>query len=189
MRLIDVVQLSSSKFLNMYKLKLITKSGKPKDYFVASRRTIDKLSCKTKKHNICDGVMILPITEEGEIVLLKQFRPAIGDYLYELPAGMVDQGETVEEAAKRELYEETGLACISYEEIIKPSYSSVGISDETTAIVKMKVKGEITNKNIEDDEDIEVFKIKLKDAAEFVRKNNFSIKSAIILTFLKGEHI
>lgn len=188
MKLIDIVQLTTSKFLNMYKLKLITKNGKPKDYFVASRRTIDKLSCKTKNHSICDGVMILPLTEENEVVILKQYRPAIGDYLYELPAGIIDKGESIETAAKRELYEETGLSCIEYKEFIKPSYSSVGISDETTAIVKMKVSGEITNRNIEEDEEIEVMKIKLEEAKNFVKENNFSIKSAIILSLLNCEH-
>lgn len=187
MKLIDVVQQTSNKFLNMYKLKLITKTGKEKDYFVASRKEIDKLICKTKDHNCCDGVMILPITKEGEVVILKQFRPAINDYIYELPAGIIDEGETIEEAAKRELYEETGLNSLSYEVILKPSYSSVGMSDETTAVVKMLVEGEITNKNIEEEEEIEILKIKLKDAKEFVKNNNFSIKGGLILTFYSGE--
>lgn len=185
MKLIDIVELSNNKFLNLYKLKLINRRGVPKDYFLASRRKRDKLSCVTKDHNVCDGVMILPVTEEGEVVLLKQYRPAISDYLYELPAGMVDLGETIEEAAKRELFEETGLRAKSYELLLKPSYTSVGISDETTAVVKMIVEGDITSENAEDDEDIEVFKIKIEDAKEFVRTHNVSIKGALVLMNLK----
>lgn len=181
MKLIDIVQLSSSKYLNMYKLKLINRKGNPKDYFVASRRKREELSCVTKKHSRCDGVLILPVTEDGEVVILKQYRPAIGDYLYELPAGIVDPGEDIETAAKRELFEETGLKAKSYELILKPSYTSAGMSDETTAIVKIVVDGEITNRNAEDDEDIEVFKIKQEDAKEFVANHNFSIKGALIL--------
>lgn len=165
----------------MYKLKLINRKGKPKDYFVASRRKKENLTCVTNKHDICDGVMIIPITENDEIIVLKQYRPAIGDYLYELPAGMLEIGEDLEKAAKRELFEETGLEAISYEVILKPSYSSVGISDETTAVVKMQVKGEISTENIEDDEDIEVFKLKKSDAKEFVLNHNVSIKAALIL--------
>lgn len=181
MKLIDIVQLTNSKFLNMYKLKLINRKGQPKDYYVASRRSRDKLSCVTKNHDVCDGVMIIPITENDEVIMLKQFRPAISDYLYELPAGIIDPGETIEEAARRELFEETGLKAKSYELYLKPSYTSVGLTDETTAIVKMVVEGEISTENIEDDEDIEVFKLKIKDAKKFVKDHNVSIKGAIIL--------
>ncbi len=181
MKLIDIVQLTNCKYLNMYKLKLINKAGKPKDYFVASRRNRNELSCVTKEHTKCDGVMILPITKDEEVVILKQFRPAISDYLYELPAGMIDEGETIEEAAKRELYEETGLVSLSYELVLKPSYTSVGISDETTAVCKMLVEGEITNKHIEENEDIEVLKIKVSEIKEFVASHNMSIKGALLL--------
>ena len=181
MKLIDIIQLTDSKFLNMYKLKLINKKGNPKDYYVASRRKRDKLSCVTKDHTVCDGVMIIPVTENDEVVMLKQFRPAISDYLYELPAGIIDPGESIEEAAKRELFEETGLKAKSYELYLKPSYTSVGLTDETTAIVKMVVEGEISTENTEDDEDIEVFKLKIKDAKQFVKEHNVSIKTAIVL--------
>lgn len=181
MKLIDIVQLTNCKFLNMYKLKLINKKGKPKDYFVASRRNRDNLSCVTKNHNVCDGVMIIPVTEDGYVVMLKQYRPAISDYLYELPAGIVDPGETLEQAARRELFEETGLRCKKYEVVLKPSYTSVGLTDETTAVVKMTVDGEINNYNQEDDEEIEVFKIKISEAKEFVKNHNVSIKGALAL--------
>jgi ADP-ribose pyrophosphatase len=168
----------------MFKLKLINKKGKPKDYYLASRRKREELSCSTKNHDICDGVMIIPVTENDEIVMLKQYRPIISDYLYELPAGIVDKGETIEQAARRELYEETGLIGKSYEVILKPSYSSVGLTDETTAIVKMVVAGEMTNFNTEEDEEIEVFKIKKSDAKEFVKNHNVSIKGALVLLSL-----
>ncbi len=46
--------------------------------------------------------MIIPITENDEFVLLKQFRPAINDYIYEFPAGLIDNGE---DAIKRSLQE------------------------------------------------------------------------------------
>lgn len=181
MKLIDIVQLTNSKFLNMYKLKLINRKGRPKDYYVASRRTRENLACVTKDHSKCDGVMIIPVTENDEVIMLKQFRPAISDYLYELPAGIIDEDETIEEAAKRELFEETGLKAKSCELYLKPSYTSVGLTDETTAIVKMVVEGEISTENIEDDEDIEVFKLKIKDAKNFVKDHHVSIKGAIIL--------
>lgn len=187
MKLLDIEQLTESKYLNMYKLKLINRKGNPKDYFVASRRKKEKLTCFTHDHSICDGVMIIPVTEEGEVVILRQYRPAIGDYLYELPAGMIDEGESIEEAAIRELFEETGLRCKSYELVLKPSYSSVGISDESTAVVKMVVEGDISIENIEDNEDIDVFKIKFNKIGDFVKVNNVSIKGALILLAMANE--
>ena len=181
MKLNDIIQLAENKYLNMYKLKLTNRKGNPKDYFIVSRRKKDDLVCVTKNHSVCDGVMILPITENDEIVILKQYRPAINDYLYELPAGIVDPGESMEEAAKRELFEETGLRAKSYEVILKPSYTSVGITDETTGIVKMVVEGDINTSHIEDDEEIEVIKVKKSEVKEFVKNNNMSIKGALIL--------
>jgi ADP-ribose pyrophosphatase len=48
-------------------------------------------------------------TAAGEIPLIRQYRPAVEQYTWELPAGTLDSGETAEEAARRELLEETGL--------------------------------------------------------------------------------
>lgn len=183
MKLVDIEQLVDSKFLNMYKLKLINRKGNPKDYFVASRRKKDKLACVTKDHKRCDGVMILPIIDNERVVIVKQYRPIISDYLYELPAGIVDPGEDMETAAKREIFEETGLKCKKYEVLIEPSYTSVGLSDETTGIVKMEVYGNLSTDNAEDDEEIEILTIKKDEIKEFVKNHKFSIKSALILSY------
>lgn len=59
-------------------------------------------------HRPC--VTVVPIDPEGKIVLIRQFRPAINDYLIEIPAGNMDKGsETVEVCVQRELAEETGF--------------------------------------------------------------------------------
>jgi 8-oxo-dGTP pyrophosphatase MutT (NUDIX family) len=59
----------------------------------------------------CDGVVgIVPFTEDGAVIMIRQFRPPVNAYVIELPAGLCDQGETKEDAARRELLEETGYA-------------------------------------------------------------------------------
>ena len=69
--------------------------------------------------NIIDGyhvretrgfVIIFPLTPEENVVLVRQYKHGIGEVVLELPAGMIDQGESAEEAALRELAEETGYA-------------------------------------------------------------------------------
>jgi ADP-ribose pyrophosphatase len=55
------------------------------------------------------SVVIIPVTDEGRIVLVRQYRPAIGRSAWELPAGSLKPGENVEQAARRECHEEIGL--------------------------------------------------------------------------------
>lgn len=181
MKVVSINKLLDCKFLKMYELNLINKNHREKKYFVASRREENKLACKTKNHDKADAVMIVPITQENELVILKQFRPAINDYIYEFPAGLIDDGEEIEEAAIRELYEETNLRIVSSEIILKPSYTSVGMSDESVAVVKAIVEGDLSSDNIEEDEEIEIIKIKKENAHEFVKNHNISIKTALMI--------
>lgn len=58
-----------------------------------------------------DGVVVIPLTEDGHLVVIRQWRPARNAWTMEFPAGMVEAGETPEQAAERELIEETGLRC------------------------------------------------------------------------------
>ncbi len=61
-----------------------------------------------------DGVLILPVTPDGQLVLIKQFRPAVDRCTIEIPAGGINPGELPADAACRELYEETGYRCNDY---------------------------------------------------------------------------
>ncbi|MCP4537028.1 MAG: NUDIX hydrolase [Chloroflexi bacterium] len=54
------------------------------------------------------AVFIVPVTDEGKVVLIHQYRHPVGEWLWEIPAGAVDDGEDLEAAARRELAEEIG---------------------------------------------------------------------------------
>jgi ADP-ribose pyrophosphatase len=62
-----------------------------------------------------DYVSVLCLTRHDEIPLVRQFRPAVEAWTVELPSGHVDKGETPEQAARRELLEETGLSATGWE--------------------------------------------------------------------------
>lgn len=75
------------------------------------------------------GAAILPLLADGRVVLVRQFRPAIGDMLLEIPAGRLEEGETPEKCAARELVEEVGYRAGRLERMGE-MLTAVGFSDE-----------------------------------------------------------
>lgn len=181
-----VEQQTNNKFLNMYNLSFYNKeTNKEFNYFIASRKDKNSLVALHKKLDKADAVMMFCMYTNGDIVLIRQFRPAINNYIYESPAGLIDEGETILEAAKREVYEETGLAVIDCFELVKPSYTSEGISDESVAIYMCLVDGEPTTEHAEENEDIEVVVVKAADIDKFLKEETVSIKTALLMLNVK----
>jgi ADP-ribose pyrophosphatase len=75
------------------------------------------------------SAIMLPLFDDGRVVLIRQFRLAAGQQLWELPAGSIDKGETPLQTARRELIEETGYRAKSWRKLVQ-FYPSPGISTE-----------------------------------------------------------
>lgn len=128
--------LAETKFLSMYKADYVNKSGKEKSWIIASRKTKEDLSEQyfNGKEGKVDAVVVLGFhKEEKKLIIIKQFRVPLNDYIYELPAGLIDPEENIFTTVERELREETGL---KLEEIIKEKsgkqlYLSAGMTDDT----------------------------------------------------------
>lgn len=180
---------TDNKFLNLYKANYINKeTGKDFDYFIATRRKEEHMSCKSpSNHALCDAIMIIPKTKDDELVLIKQFRPAINDYIIEFPAGLVDPGESVYEAVRRELKEETGLSSEIIAPLIDvPSYNSAGMTDESLCIYSVTTSGNISLDYKEENEDIEIITVPISDIEEFYEKNkyNIALKAKMIILMM-----
>jgi ADP-ribose pyrophosphatase len=75
------------------------------------------------------AVAVLPVLDAGHVCLLRNFRPAVGEELWEVPAGTLDPGEAPEHAAVRELAEETGYQAARWRKL-REFYPSPGILSE-----------------------------------------------------------
>jgi ADP-ribose pyrophosphatase len=105
------------------------------------------------------SVVIVPLTAENEILLVRQYRPAIGKWAWELPAGSLKPGEDVEHAARRECQEETGQVAARLERL-GSFFPTPGYCDEQmtffTAIGLRAPRSGDEEAHQDEDEDIEV---------------------------------
>jgi ADP-ribose pyrophosphatase len=88
-------------------------------FYVTLDRAIDPGGFEIKRAIVQHGgsAVMMPVDARGRILLVRQYRLPAKSYLWELPAGRVDQGETPLQAARRELKEETGYAAKSWKKI------------------------------------------------------------------------
>ncbi len=109
---------------------------------------------------------IVAVDDENKVIIEKQYRYPIGKEIYEIPAGLIDEGETPIEAAKRELLEETGYAAESWQEITS-FYPSAGMHDELVHIFLAKGIKKVAEQQLDNDE---VLSFELMDLDELLKK-------------------
>ena len=179
--------LAETKFLNIYNAEYSNKGGNVKNWIIASRKEKENLEgvYLNNKELQDDAVLIVPFhKEEEKIVVIRQFRVPINSYIYEMPAGLIDKGESPQTAITRELKEETGLDVI---EILKNTvkgqlFLSPGMTDESVTSVFCTCGGTISKAYMEEDEDIEPILLSQKEAQELLIKDvKFDIKCYIYL--------
>jgi ADP-ribose pyrophosphatase len=81
------------------------------------------------------SVAMLPVDAEGRVLLVRQYRYAVGAYVWELPAGRLDPGETPEAGARRELVEEAGLEAGRVEPVLS-FFTTPGFCDEVLHVFR-----------------------------------------------------
>jgi len=136
-----ITKREEGKYITRYDIAYETVDKKEKIYEIISRsRKLDSLESLNGQKP--DSVVMIVTDESGERILVnKEFRLAVGNWVYNFPAGLIDEGEEPYESAKRELWEETGLELYEIDDFIGASYSAVGFSNEINVCVVGKARG------------------------------------------------
>ena len=180
----------------MYELDMKRVDGKHSTYYVASRaKGIEDLKITTRK-NKADGVIIYSVYEDADtgeekVVLIRQYRCPLDDYVYEFPAGLVDEGEDYKTAGARELKEETGLDLTPIDAadmFTKPMFTTVGMTDESCGTVYGYASGTPSKLGQEESEEIEIVLADKAEVRRILREERVAIMCGYMLMhFLQSE--
>ena len=126
------------------------------------------------------SVVLLPVPEPGQIVLVRQYRYAINRWLWEAPAGSVDEGEEPDAAARRECHEEIGLVP---ETIVRVAalFPTPGYCDEEMIFYRCSsLTAPAEPAAVDEDEDIEAKAFALAEARDMVRRGEIVDMKTIV---------
>jgi len=184
---VSLEELHTEKWLSLRRITYTDPLGKPRQWESVHRTT------KTGPIDAVDIIAL--VTKSGEptqILLVKQFRAPVGKLCIEFPSGLVDAGETPEEAALRELREETGFTAKISSVSPETSYEP-GLTDSTCAVVHAQIDGDAEcnlnpQQDLQEDEFIERLLVpvgKLLEALKSAARENLAV-DAKLWTFAMG---
>jgi ADP-ribose pyrophosphatase len=124
------------------------------------------------------SAVVMPVDEQGRVCLVRQYRYPAQKYMWELPAGVIDPGETAIQAAKRELQEETGYKARKWKKLIN-FHPSPGFQQEhmTIFLARGLVAGDA---NLGHDEHLEVKWFEAEEIEDQIRRGRFTDAKTII---------
>lgn len=160
----------SSKYLNFVATGFLNKNGEEDTWFSAERPNDGKT------------VLIAAIVDR-KLLVTKEFRVPIGDFEWSLPAGLVDGAELIEEAATRELKEETNLDLIEIKRITPYLTNTAGMTNEVVSIVFCRAEGNINDSGTESSENIESFLMNKEQLIRLMEDSSKRISAKAYLIF------
>ena len=135
-----------------------------------------------------DAAIIVPITAGNEVVLVRQYRPPLEMMELGLPAGLVEEGERPEEAARRELAEETGYTGGEWEPLGSLA-SSPSLKDNWAYLFLARGVEETAAPDPDEHELVEVVKVPLEDLRGLVHSGKIVSSSGVAAVMLALERL
>jgi ADP-ribose pyrophosphatase len=133
------------------------------------------------------AVFVVAVTDDDEVLLVRQYRHPVRDWTIEVPAGSVHDGETPLDAARRELAEEAGGTARKWRHLTTFYSSSAHISLRSDAFLATGV--EVGTATPDEDEHIELVRLPLADALERARAGGFAEGQTALAILLAAPHL
>ncbi|MDO4554027.1 MAG: NUDIX hydrolase [Lachnospiraceae bacterium] len=149
-KLIEIKERVKTSYLNFYTLIYENRLGHRKEYEMVSKQQITK---KEELAGRTNGVSMV-VYYKNKLLFLKEFRMAVNQYIYNLPAGTLEDGEEIEDCVRRELFEETGLLVKKMIDVLPAAYGAIDVSNAKAALVFLEAEGEISTEHLTEDEEL-----------------------------------
>ena len=183
-------KLTDEKWLNLFDVRYIARNGDEKSWKIATRQEEPK--CVKNCYEQPDAVVIVPFHNvEKKMVITREYRVPLNDFEYGFPAGLVDEGESVEQTTRRELREETGLTVRRIIKSSPPIYSSAGMTDESVVMVYVECEGQPSTSANTESEVIETLFIAPDEALRLIGDPTlkFDAKAWLVISqFAENKH-
>ena len=154
---------------------------------LASRRIADGRESFFFRMKSRDWVNVVPVTDEGRVILIRQFRQGIQDWTVEIPGGVLESGEEPSAGALRELREETGYLAreIRYLTAVRPNPA---LQDNQCHLFMALGVWHGADVDFDPDENIETMEVSLAQAWDMARTGQISnVMAAAAIAFAMGE--
>lgn len=178
MELLGFEKVKDGKYLKNYELTYRNKAGREKKYEIVSRSDIPDAASLGRR---VSGVSIVACCQD-KMLLLREFRMGVNRHIYNLCAGMLEEGESLEECIARELYEETGLSVKKIRAILPPSFAAVAFSDVKTQIAFVEAEGDFSDHSSENEQIAARFYTK-GEVLELLETEEFSSRAQMAAYF------
>lgn len=190
MEIIGVQKITNIRHLNLFSVHYQDKKGRDKTWTFASRSHLENPGDKPAGRP--DAVVVVPFhATQRKLVIIREFRVVLGGYQYGFPAGLLDPEESVVQAGRRELFEETGLRMTTVLGQSPAIFSSSGMTDESVSLLYTECEGIPSCDHTEDSEDIQVVLVSPDDARGLLAapETRFDVKTWIVLKMFAAHGV